>query len=123
MPRNAQVARALGLTEPKPHKYGARRTELDGISFPSMKEASRYAELVLMEQAGEITDLEVDARTPIRYELSVYGRKVATYRPDFRYRAFGRIILEDVKGMKTPVFKLKERLFRALHPYAELRIV
>lgn len=39
-------------------KYHAQTTEVDGIKFASKKEAKRYAELVLMEKAHEITGLE-----------------------------------------------------------------
>lgn len=44
-------------TKPKKSKYGAVKTEVDGIKFDSKREASRYQELRLLEQAGEITNL------------------------------------------------------------------
>lgn len=118
MNRNAQVAKALGLAEPKPHKFGARRTTIDGISFPSLKEASRYAELVLLKQAGDISRLEIDAQTPIQYRLEVCGVWVATYRPDFRYWERGQLVVEDVKSVATRklrVYQLKKKLLLALY--------
>jgi hypothetical protein len=120
--RNHQLAKALGFDSVRAHKYHAKRTELDGIVFPSLKEASRYSELVLLEHAGEIADLEVDAKTPIRYELAANGHRVCYYRPDFRYREKGRVVVEDCKGFVTPVFRLKAKLFRACYPDTELRI-
>ena len=39
------------------NKYGAKKTEVDGILFDSAKEARRWAELKLLERAGEIKDL------------------------------------------------------------------
>ncbi|MDD3747626.1 MAG: DUF1064 domain-containing protein, partial [Anaerostipes sp.] len=40
-------------------KYGARKTVIDGITFDSKREAKRYQELKLLEQAGEISYLEL----------------------------------------------------------------
>jgi hypothetical protein len=45
--------------KPKKSKYGAVKTEVDGIMFDSKREASRYQELRLLEQAGEITNLRL----------------------------------------------------------------
>lgn len=44
---------------PKKSKYGAVKTEVDGIKFDSKHEALRYQELRLLEQAGEITNLRL----------------------------------------------------------------
>ena len=40
-------------------KYGARKTIVDGITFDSKKEANRYRELKLLEDAGEIEKLKM----------------------------------------------------------------
>ena len=40
-------------------KYGSRKVRVDGLSFDSQAEANRYAELLLLAQAGEIADLRV----------------------------------------------------------------
>jgi Protein of unknown function (DUF1064) len=122
MSLNSQLARALGFTTARGHKYGAKRTTIDGIVFPSAKEAGRYAELHMLEAAGDIAQLEVDARSPIRYALDVNNIRVAVYRPDFRYRERGQVICEDCKGYVTPIFRLKSKLFKACFPDTELRI-
>lgn len=46
-------------TKPKKSKYGAVKTEVDGIMFDSKREAKRYQELRLLEQAWEITNLRL----------------------------------------------------------------
>ena len=38
-------------------KYHAKKTRLDGLTFDSQKEAQRYAELKLLERAGQIHSL------------------------------------------------------------------
>lgn len=94
-------------------KYHARKTTVDGITFDSKREASRYLALKGMEEEGIIEDL----RRQVRYELvpafDVDGRH---YRPvfyvaDFVYVEDGEEVVEDVKGMRTDVYRLKSKLF------------
>lgn len=94
-------------------KYHAKKTVVDGITFDSKREADRYLILKGMEGDGSIEDL----RRQVRYELipafDVDGRH---YRPvfyvaDFVYREDGREVVEDVKGMRTDVYRLKSKLF------------
>jgi hypothetical protein len=92
-------------------KYGNRRTEVDGITFASAKEAKRYGELKLLERAGQITSLTLQPRFP----LKVAGKLVTTYVADFSYlERDGRVVVEDAKGFKTDVYKIKAKLFDAL---------
>lgn len=94
-------------------KYHARKTVVDGITFDSRREADRYLVLKGMEKDGSIEDL----RRQVRYELipafDVDGKH---YRPvyyvaDFVYVEDGKEVVEDVKGMRTDVYKLKSKLF------------
>ena len=112
------------------NKYHNIPTVVDGIRFSSKKEARRYQELKLLEKAGVISNLELQPRFEfeINDKLLKYssGRKV-TYFADFRYTElitlhsdFGgayshQDIIEDVKGIQTPVFKLKAALMLAVH--------
>lgn len=96
-------------------KYHNRKTLYNGIQFDSQKEKSRYQELILLERAGFIQDLELQPR----YDLVVNGQKLGFYRGDFRYKdvATGRSVVEDVKSpiTKTPVYQLKKKLVYALY--------
>lgn len=95
--------------EHKKSKYGAVKTEIDGIKFDSKHEASRYRELRLLEQAGEITNLHLQ----VPFELipkSKYGMPIR-YIADFVYNdKNNEQIVEDAKGVKTPVYRLKRRM-------------
>lgn len=95
------------------HKFGAVPTEVDGIYFPSKAEAKRYRELKLSERAGTITHLELQPSFPI----VVNGIAVALYRADFRYRTVpsGEVVTEDVKGVRTPVYRIKKKLVEAIY--------
>jgi len=96
------------------NKYGNRRTVVDGIAFDSRAEANRYRELKLLERAGEITTLELQPRFTLMEGARVNGRKIRsiTYTADFRYRDGDTMVIEDVKGTETAVFRLKARLLK-----------
>jgi hypothetical protein len=94
-------------------KYHALKTTVDGIVFASKAEASAYCNRKLMQQSGMIGDLELQPA----YDLVVNGVKVGRYIADFRYRlnTTGATIVEDVKGVRTPVYRLKKKLVKALY--------
>ena len=95
-------------------KFGNRITHLHGINFHSKAEARRYLQLRKLEDNGTIEDLVLQPK----YKLAVNGTHVCTYIADFTFRAKGvdAQIVEDVKGIETPVFRLKAKLFRILYP-------
>lgn len=94
-------------------KYGAKKVQVDGITFDSKKEASRYQVLKLMEQAGAIQNLELQKRFELIPSFKVDGKTIRgiTYKADFCYYENGQYIVEDVKGYRTEVYKLKAKLF------------
>lgn len=95
------------------NKYKNVPTVVDGIKFASKAEARRYADLKLMERAGEISGLKLQPR----YPLAVGGLHVCTYVSDFEYieTKTGRTVTEDKKGVKTKDFIIKAKLFHALY--------
>lgn len=96
-------------------KYHATKTVVDGITFDSKREAKRYSELKLMERAGVIKDLQ----RQVRYELiPAFDAGGKHYRPtsyvaDFVYvdTKSGEEVVEDCKGFRTEVYKLKAKMF------------
>lgn len=94
-------------------KYHAKKVTIDGHKFDSIKEANRYLELKQLEDAGIISDLELQPRFVLQEAFRCDGnsyRKIE-YIADFRYTQDEQVIVEDVKGMKTDVYKLKKKLF------------
>lgn len=92
-------------------KFHNVRTEVDGLTFDSKREARRWGELRILERAGKISGL---ARQ-IPYALTVNGQKVCTYRSDFEYVENGQLVVEDSKGHRTPEYRLKKKLMQAVH--------
>jgi hypothetical protein len=103
------------------HKYNARATVLDGQRFASAAEARRYGELYLLQRAGAISHLQLQPRFP----CVINGLRICIYVADFSYcdprrpgssGQVGCTVVEDVKGVATPLYKLKKRLVEALYP-------
>lgn len=92
----------------KRSKYHAVKTVLDDVKFDSKKEAKRYIQLKQMERAGLIADLKLQVPF-VLINKSSYGREIK-YIADFVYTENGIETVEDVKGVKTPVYRLKKRL-------------
>lgn len=93
-------------------KYKAIPVEIDGIRFASQAEGRRYAQLKLLERAGEISRLELQPS----FKCEINGKLICTYRGDFRYFTKDGCITEDVKGVRTPTYRLKRKLVEALYP-------
>ena len=101
-------------------KYGNQKTYADGIIFDSKKEANRYLELKLMEKAHLIKDIRLQPKYQLIPEIKgpkggLIQRPIY-YVADFEYyekkgNDWLRVV-EDVKGMRTEVYKLKKKLFR-----------
>lgn len=94
-------------------KYHAKKATVDGITFDSRKEADRYLTLKSMEEEGLIGNLRRQVRCELIPAFDVDGRH---YRPvfyvaDFVYVEDGKEVVEDVKGMRTDVYRLKSKLF------------
>jgi hypothetical protein len=91
-------------------KYKNKPVVIDGLWFRSKREGQRYAQLRLLEKAGDISHL----KTQVRFPLVVNDEKICTYVSDFTYRYKGKDIVEDTKGFKTEVYKIKAKLMWAI---------
>jgi len=91
------------------HKFRAIPTELDGIKFASRKEAKRYRELRLLEKSGEL--LFFLRQVPFHLPANV------KYVCDFLcFWKDETVTVEDVKGIKTPLYILKKKQVEAIYP-------
>lgn len=94
----------------KPNKYHNQKTKtIDGITHDSKKEAARWSELLMLQRAGEIANL----RRQVTFELipKQEGERACNYIADFVYTdKLGKTIVEDAKGVRTDVYKIKRKL-------------
>jgi hypothetical protein len=110
-------------------KYGNRKARVDGITFDSIHEAERYIVLRDMERIGTIKNLRLQVPFELipaqREEGQCYVRgphrgekrpgkvieRAVTYIADFTYYgANGELVVEDAKGVRTEVYKIKRKL-------------
>ena len=104
--------RKLSLDSPKStSKYRNNKTEAEGIIFDSKKEANRYLELRRLEKFHHISDLKIQ----VRFEIVINSMKVCAYVADFTYIEDGKLVVEDVKGFKDKIYRLKKKLMKACH--------
>lgn len=113
---------------PTTSKYGvsskSART-VDGIVFDSLAEAGRYCQLRQMERLGLIIGLELQPSFVLQERFVYQGTRYAAirYRADFKYYSVAekKEIVEDVKGYRTEVYKLKKKILLRTHPEIEFR--
>lgn len=86
----------------------------DGEVFDSRKEYRRWCELKLLEKAGKIDGL----CRQVSYELipKQDGERSCNYIADFIYfNSDGKLVVEDCKGYRTDVYKIKKKLMLWVH--------
>ena len=109
-------------TPKKPSKYRNRKTVLDGITFDSEREASRYQELKVLAARGVIEDFRHQApfvlAPGVRFSDEKRAKPALRYVADFSYRIDGRLVVEDVKSRVTAgaaAYRIKRHLMLSVH--------
>lgn len=101
------------------NKYHNKKTNIDGMSFDSRKEAGRYLELLMLEKSGQIKELKRQVKFEIVPKVNRV-RRTRFYVADFVYvRADGKKVIEDVKSpitKKNLVYTLKRDLVLWQYP-------
>ena len=113
------------------NKYHNKKITVDGETFDSKREYNRYRELVLLERAGEISNLRRQVKfvlipaqyekTPERYTSGKHKGELkpgkllereCAYLADFVYidNANNKKVVEDVKGVRTKEYIIKRKL-------------
>lgn len=99
-------------------KYKNIEVILDGHKFDSQKEAARYVDLKRQQQAGLITDLQLQPSfelIPKQRREDGKAEQNCVYKADFKYYDVGtnRWVIEDVKSAitrKLPAYVMKRKL-------------
>ena len=106
----------------------------DGTVYDSQREFKRHRELLLMERAGLISNLQRQVKfvlVPTQYEtferFGKYGRRLkdgrrcvekeCAYYADFVYQFAdtGKKVVEDVKGYREDDYIIKRKLMLYIH--------
>lgn len=112
-PAPKRPERAANVKEVGFSKYRNQKTEVSGLIFDSKKEATRYLELKVLERAGKIRALAMQPS----YDIWANDQRICRYKADFYYidNETGKPVVEDCKGMRTPVYRLKKKLMLILN--------
>ena len=112
-----RLGRGLAL-RPTKSKYGNLPSVVNGEKYRSKKEAKRHGELLLLLRAGAIANLRREVPFALVPGVRFVGSNRATpalrYVADFVYLEQGEEVVEDCKGFRTPVYKIKRHLMLAL---------
>ena len=97
------------------NKYKNTKTVIDNIKFASIKEAERYNILNLLERTGKISNLELQKKYILIPKQK--GYRECAYYADFVYilNRTNEVIVEDVKGVRTEVYKIKKKLMKYIY--------
>lgn len=106
-------------------KYNNTKVQVDGYVFDSILESKRYKQLALLERAKQIKNLRLQVPFLLQESFKKNGKtyKKIEYIADFVYEENGQTVVEDTKGMKTDVFKIKQKLFEHKYPELSLKII
>ena len=108
------------LNKSKSSKFNNVKSEIDGHTFDSNKEAEFYGSLKIKKNAGLIKDFKMQ----VQYDILVNNIHIAYYYLDFKIENNdGSFEYIDIKGkdkksnkfIKTGVFALKKRLVEAIY--------
>lgn len=106
------VANNAPIEPPARAKYRNKKTTINGKTFDSKLEASRYVQLVRLQEGGVISNLKCQ----VRFALEINNNLICHYIADFTYRdAEFNEVVEDAKGVRTKDYVLKKKLMRAIH--------
>lgn len=101
------------------HKYGAKKTTIDGHTFDSKREAQYYNDLKLLQRVGVVVEVKLQPKFELQPGFKHRGRKILpiTYTADFlvTYKD-GRVEVVDVKGMKTQQYQLRKKMLLYRYP-------
>lgn len=112
------------------NKYLAKKKVVNGREFHSIKEANRYATLLLLEKSGRISNLKCQPKYLLQDSFKKNGKtyRKIEYIADFEYidNQTGELVVEDVKSAfteKDKVFAIKRKMFEKKYEDKTISIV
>jgi hypothetical protein len=100
---------AMAMGKKRRNKHNAKPVTIDGIRFHSTGEGNRYVYLKDLENKGRIINLMLQ----VKYPIYINDIKVFSYNADFVYEVDRKIVVEDYKGFKTAMYRLKKKCVEA----------
>lgn len=96
----------------------------NGVLYDSKKEAGHAALLDACRGSVVPAYQVVDVKRQVHIPMVVNGHLICKYIVDFVVTyGDGRVQYEEVKGFETKIWKIKEKLFRAIYPDRHLKVI
>jgi hypothetical protein len=115
-----QYQEYFGKKEVKQNKYHNTIIEYNNIKFDSIKEKNHYIVLKQLEDLGVIKDLKLQVKFELQpsYKYQDKTIRAINYYADFTYIQDNKLIVEDVKGVRTKEYLLKKKML--LYKYKDI---
>lgn len=101
-------------------KYRNKPCTVGAEKYRSQRERDRHQSLLLLQRAGKISDLKREVSFELAPGVLIKGearkRPAVRYVADFTYMDLtaNTFVVEDAKGMSTPVYRLKKHLLATI---------
>jgi len=101
-------------------KYHNKPCQIGAEKYRSQREAKRHQDLLRLQKSGAIAGLLREVPFELSPGIKIEGenrkRPAVRYVADFVYSDVktGRVVVEDAKGMQTPLYRLKKHLMATL---------
>ena len=104
--------------KPKPNKYHAVKEISGGKKYDSGREAERGRELESQQMCEIISELKTQVPFILQDGFIYQGEKIRPiiYIADYQYKKGGKVITEDSKGVRNPVFLIKRKMLLKRYP-------
>lgn len=102
-------------------KYRNKPCQVGAEKYRSQRERDRHQALLMMQRTGRIADLKREVPYELAPGVKIIGEKrkrpAVRYVADFLYRDMrtGSLVIEDAKGVQTPLYRLKKHLMKTVH--------
>ena len=99
------------------NKYRNQPVQIGAEKYRSQREAKRHQDLLLLERCGEIQRLQREVPFVLAVGVVLDGRRKPPLRyvADFVYVHKGVQVVEDAKGVRTPLYRAKRHLMASVH--------
>ena len=116
-----QIAVSLVQPSKRRSKYNAVPTTYNGVVYASKKEAAFAQELDLKLKAGEVD--YILRQVPFDLGAGIIYRADFVTITKYTQQYHWNVVVYEVKGMETPAWKLKHKLFKDKYPLIQLEVV
>lgn len=107
-------------------KKAKEKRTINGHEFSSDLEYKYYVYLLSQQEEGIVKNIKLQPKFLLQEKFEKYGKKIQpiNYIADFEVEyTNGDIIIFDTKGMTTPDFQIKRKLFDYKYPDKILRVI